>query len=75
MTRIGLPDCPCRGCEHRTAECHGKCRNYKDWKTAQSMERERIASAKRGDQLMTEHEIRKRLETARQWRWKWSRRK
>ena len=23
--------CPCRYCEERTVDCHGKCPKYKEW--------------------------------------------
>lgn len=34
--------CPCRGCEDRTPECHGKCEPYLAWKAARTEGAERM---------------------------------
>ena len=26
-----IEECPCRYCENRTPECHGKCKRYRIW--------------------------------------------
>ena len=33
--------CPCIDCERRHATCHGKCEEYKEWKTGNDKLRER----------------------------------
>lgn len=33
--------CPCKGCETRSASCHGSCEAYKNWKS----ERDKVKAA------------------------------
>ena len=29
---IDMRDSPCKDCTKRTADCHSKCKDYKDWR-------------------------------------------
>lgn len=31
MAKVYKEPCPCNGCTKRTADCHGKCPDYKEW--------------------------------------------
>lgn len=31
MSKSYAEICPCKDCTKRTAECHSKCEEYKDW--------------------------------------------
>lgn len=48
------PICPCKDCEARELECHGKCEPYKQWKaelrkTAEIKHAEKKAHSRRSD--------------------------
>ena len=53
---------PCKGCEERTAECHGTCERYGAW----AEERQRVNEQKNKEKKLREyyielgHKIRKR---------------
>ena len=32
MSKAYKDVCPCKDCNKRTVECHGNCKEYKDWK-------------------------------------------
>lgn len=38
----GINIAPCKGCDHRAAGCHGKCREYQAWKTVRQMHSEKL---------------------------------
>lgn len=31
MSKAYKEVCPCKDCDKRTVECHGKCKEYKEW--------------------------------------------
>jgi len=33
--------CPCKDCEKRSANCHGKCSDYKEWSSENDKRREK----------------------------------
>ena len=43
--------CPCKDCERRTPDCHGKCNDYLEWASENSKIREVKNEKKRVDFL------------------------
>lgn len=39
-----LKICPCKGCDSRTAVCHGKCKEYTEWRKEYDKMRAQMAA-------------------------------
>ena len=46
-----MKDCPCNGCGKRSAEpnCHGYCREYRDWRAALWAEKDAAQAGRDAD--------------------------
>lgn len=42
---MGIFESPCRGCNDREAECHGRCSAYKNWREGMDKVREKRGKA------------------------------
>ena len=40
-------ECPCRYCNKRTPDCHGKCEEYKEWDQNNKFINEKVRQTKR----------------------------
>lgn len=49
--------CPCINCENRSATCHGKCEEYKEW-AAERAKLNRKESAERAKSFAVERQMR-----------------
>lgn len=59
---------PCYGCEQRTADCHGTCEAYHDWKAEHDKKREAERKSAIDDYRVKEYKshIKARIKKARE---------
>lgn len=48
---IKTPPPPCKGCEERTEDCHGKCGRYVGWRAERDAAISKYKKSKETDQL------------------------
>ena len=50
-----MRDCPCKkDCPERSADCHGKCQRYKDWRVVQDARNEAERNANKARYTLNE---------------------
>lgn len=54
-------ECPCRYCQERTFDCHGKCERYLSWNKQNDATRKKVSETINIGRLADEDVIRRRM--------------